>query len=72
MSLKRDVIDRIRGLDLKDLMVKAPTIKAFKLRRIMMVALRMNRKLFMVFFSRRTFHHVRLVGGHIEESAFKV
>lgn len=72
MSLKRDVSDIIRGLDLEDFMVKALTIKTLKLRRIMMVALRMNRKVFMVFISRRTFHHVRVVGGHIEDNAFKV
>lgn len=53
-------------------MVKTPTTKALKLRRIIMVALRMNRKVFMVFFSRRTFHHVRVIGGDIEESAFRV
>lgn len=66
MSLKRDVSNIIKRLDLEDLMVKAPTIKAPKLRRIMVVALRMNIKVLIVFFSRRTFHYVRLVGGHIE------
>lgn len=53
-------------------MGKAPTVEVLKLRRIMVVALKMNKKMLMVFLSRRTFHHVRLVGGHIEESAFKV
>lgn len=72
MSLKRDVSDRIRGLDLEDLMVNVLILKTLKLRRIMMVALRMNKKVFMVFISRRTFHNVRVVGGHVEDSAFRV
>lgn len=66
MSLKRDVSDIINGLDLEDLMVKALTIKVPKLRRIMVVALKMNIKVLIVLFSRRIFHHVRLVRGHIE------
>lgn len=53
-------------------MVKALTIKTLKPRRIMMVALKMNKKVFMVFISRRTFHYVRVVGGHIEDSAFRI